>query len=219
MAMNDSDVVGWMVHELRSPITVIRGFAEMLQEHPERQTELSEKILRGTLRLEKIIQNMLTLTDVENSVCEKNIVHLLTLASHCKEIVLEKYPDAKIAIVCDSELSIFADGDLLELALVNLLENGCKYSESQAHLQIEISRGKDGIKISVQDDGIGIEKLHLPHIFDRFYAVNKTQSRKLGGAGLGLSLVKTIVEQHGGTLSVESEYGKGSRFTILLPID
>jgi two-component system phosphate regulon sensor histidine kinase PhoR len=110
-----------------------------------------------------------------------------------------------------------ADADLLELAIMNLLENGVKYSKPPAHLTIHLGEKKNEVIIAIEDQGIGIPPEDVPHIFERFYTVNKAHSRRLGGAGLGLSIVKTIVDKHEGTLSVTSVLGKGTTFTITLP--
>ena len=110
-----------------------------------------------------------------------------------------------------------ADPDLLELAMMNLLENGIKYSKPPAHLTIHLRETKNDVIIAIQDRGIGIPTDDIPHIFQRFYTVNKSHSRRLGGAGLGLSIVKTIIDKHEGTISVASELGHGTTFTITLP--
>ena len=112
---------------------------------------------------------------------------------------------------------IDANPDLLELALMNLLENGVKYSSSPAKLTLTLEPKKHEVAISIQDRGIGIRAEDLPHIFERFYTVNKSHSRRLGGAGLGLSIVKTIIEKHEGTISASSIPGQGTTFTITLP--
>ena len=106
---------------------------------------------------------------------------------------------------------------LLEQAVVNLLDNAIKYSEPGKSVHVSIERRDGTAAIRVQDEGVGIAPEHLPRIFERFYRVDKARSRKLGGTGLGLSIVKHIAQAHGGTVSVESNPGKGSSFTIELP--
>ncbi len=223
--MNDSNLDFFAVasHELRSPIAIIRGFAELLQDQPtmNRETvqDISEKILRNSLRLEKLVKNLLILADVEHAGgMSFQQVPILPCIEHCKEIVLAKHPEACIVIECtDLEISVTADVDLLELAIINLLENAIKYSSAPGTIIISISSSASKTSISIQDQGIGIAPEHVPHIFDRFYSADKARSRKLGGAGLGLSLVKTIVEKHRGTIAVQSELRQGSIFTIVLP--
>jgi two-component system, OmpR family, phosphate regulon sensor histidine kinase PhoR len=105
----------------------------------------------------------------------------------------------------------------LEQMLSNLIDNAIKYTE-KGGIKIKIdSVGKDKIKISVEDTGIGIPKEHIPRIFERFYVVDKSRSRQLGGTGLGLSIVKHVVLSYGGEIKVESKVGVGTKFEILLP--
>jgi two-component system phosphate regulon sensor histidine kinase PhoR len=111
------------------------------------------------------------------------------------------------------------DPVLLEQALVNLLDNAIKYSDPEKTVQLEASRSPHEIQIRVRDHGIGVEKKHLPRIFERFYRVDKARSRALGGTGLGLAIVKHIAHAHGGRVTVESTLGEGSLFTIHLPRD
>jgi signal transduction histidine kinase len=110
------------------------------------------------------------------------------------------------------------DSDLLELVISNLLDNAIKYSTPPAHVEVELSLLANEACIAIKDRGIGIPAQALPHIFERFYAVDKARSRKFGGAGLGLSIAKTIVEKHGGRIAATSELGSGSCFTIALPV-
>ncbi|HEX4839745.1 MAG TPA: ATP-binding protein, partial [Rhabdochlamydiaceae bacterium] len=116
------------------------------------------------------------------------------------------------------KILIEADPDLLELALMNLLENGVKYSNPPAHLTIYLKQQEDEVLFAVQDRGIGIPPADVGHVFERFYTVNKAHTRRLGGAGLGLSIVKTIIEKHEGTVSVASVLGQGTTFTFNIPM-
>ena len=111
-----------------------------------------------------------------------------------------------------------ADPDILELAITNLLDNAAKYSQGTARITVELEVQKEEVQIVISDQGIGIPAIDLEHIFERFYTVNKAHSRRLGGAGLGLSIVKTIIQHHDGTITVSSELGRGTRFTITLPL-
>jgi len=106
---------------------------------------------------------------------------------------------------------------LLEQAVVNLLDNAINYSEEGKSVTIRAQEKEQEILIQVEDHGSGIERKHLDRIFERFYRVDKSRSRKLGGTGLGLSIVKHILEAHGGQVSVESQPGRGSTFTLHLP--
>lgn len=210
-------------HELRTPITIIKGFAETLQDlksiSPTMLAEITEKIVRNCARMDTLVKNLLTLADLENIPSSRfQPCDLVALSDNCLHLLQTLSPDTIVTIDKKQDhLMAHADPDLLELALMNLLENGVKYSQPPAHLTIRLKERKQDVIISVEDQGIGIPSDDLPHIFDRFYTVSKARSRKLGGAGLGLSIVKTIVEKHEGTISVASELGKGTTFTITLP--
>ncbi len=219
------DFVANASHELKTPITIIKGFAETLQDIPhlskEMLGEIIEKIVRTSGRLDRLVKSLLTLADIENFSEENFCAHdLFPLIEDCREILLAAHPEASLEIqkMCP-EVSVQIDRDLLELAIMNLLENAVKYSPAPAKIRVlcELS-DKDHVRITIQDYGIGIPEKDLPHIFDRFYTVDKARSRKSGGAGLGLSIVKTVIDKHKGMIKVSSELGKGSRFVVTLPV-
>ena len=218
------DFIANASHELRTPITIIRGFAETLQDLPDLSQELlrdiTEKIVRTCGRLDTLVKSLLTMADIENLSDDRfRSCDLISLAENCKHLLLTAHPGIQIAIKTELARAIVsADADLLDLAIMNLLENAVKYSSYPAHIEIEIQKVENTIQLAVKDRGIGIPEADLPHIFDRFYTVDKARSRKSGGAGLGLSIVKTVVEKHKGTLAVASELGRGSTFTLTLPL-
>lgn len=217
------DFIANASHELRTPITIIRGFAETLQDLPELSQEMladiTEKIVRTCIRLDKLVKSLLTLADIENLPQNRmQPVDLATLADNCQGMLLTTHPGTQISFHTDlKKAMIHAEGDLIELAILNLLENAVKYSQPPAHIEIRLKKKDDEFLLEISDRGIGIPEADLPHIFERFYTVNKARSRKLGGAGLGLSIVKTIVEKHKGTISAVSELGNGTTFAILFP--
>lgn len=212
-------------HELRTPITIIRGFAEMLQNvshlSPQKKIDITDKIVRTCDRLDKLVKSLLTIADLENLSKENfRACNLISLVDNCKHLLLTAYPRVEVTVSYSSEeVSIIGDADLLDLAIMNLLENGVKYSSVPVQLVIGIRKTEHCAEIEIIDKGIGIPAVDLPHIFDRFYTVDKARSRKSGGAGLGLSIVKTIIEKHQGTVSVISEPCLGSTFTISLPLN
>jgi signal transduction histidine kinase len=218
------DFVANASHELRTPITIIKGFAETLQDLPELTAEMirdiTEKIVRNCERMDSLVKNLLTLADLEN--LPESRFHecdLVSLVDNCRHMVQTVYPEARIQVEknCE-EISVSADPDILELAILNLMDNAAKYSSQPAEIQVTLESREEEAKITIGDKGIGIPEADIEHIFERFYTVNKAHSRRLGGAGLGLSIVKTIVERHDGTISVTSQSGQGTTFTILLPI-
>lgn len=209
-------------HELRTPITIIKGFVETLKDLPEVSDAMLEdifdKILRSCKRMDDIVKNLLVLTDLDHLLKAKTQeFDLLVLLDYCQNSLLEQHPEIQIRMVHSiSECIIEADPALLELAIMNLLYNAVKYSKAPAKIEIEIEVSAQ-VVIKIIDYGYGIPKENISYIFNRFYSVNKTLSRKLGGAGLGLSIVKTIIEKHQGKIVVESNPLGGTIFVIVLP--
>ncbi len=217
------DFVANASHELRTPITVIRGFAETLQDLPEISEEMlhdiTDKILRNCQRMDHLVKSLLTLADIENMpLANLQECDLFQLVEDTREHILAGHPSAPIKIEGEQAVHALAARDLLELALANLLENAIKYSPPGSPIIVSVRKQENMAKISVSDRGIGIPEGDLDQIFNRFYTVDKAHSRKLGGAGLGLSIVKTIIEKHDGTVTVASQIGKGTTFTIFLPL-
>lgn len=218
------DFIANASHELRTPITIIRGFAETLNDLPdisqEMLKEITEKIVRTCHRLDSLVKSLLTLTDIENlSVDRLSPVDAVFICENCRHMILAAHPNAKIHFHKHIEKEmVLADPDLLGMAVLNLLQNAVKYSPVPAEIDLSVQRQGTRVLIRVEDRGIGIPEADLPHIFERFYTVDKARSRKFGGTGLGLSIVKTIVQKHKGTIEVTSRLGRGSIFTISLPI-
>jgi signal transduction histidine kinase len=125
----------------------------------------------------------------------------------------------ELELVSAPAVTLRADEDLLLQLLLNLLDNAIKYSPAGGHVNVGWNVRAGQVELWVQDTGIGIASEHLPHLFDRFYRVDKARSRVEGGSGLGLAISRWIAEAHGGSISVESALGRGSTFTIRLPID
>lgn len=217
------DFIANASHELKTPITIIRGFAEALHDNPdlspEIQREVTSKIVRNCNRMAALIKDLLTLADIENIPTSRlSTCHLADLADRCKTMLHEVFPDAIVTITQKNEdIHLIADIDLLELAIMNLIENAAKYSQRPAKIDVSIDETDEEVIVKVSDKGIGIPQSDQEHIFDRFYTVDKAHSQKMGGSGLGLSIVKTIVEKHFGTITLQSELGKGTTFTIQLP--
>ncbi len=218
------DFIANASHELKTPITIIRGFAETLQDNPslplEVITSITEKIVRNCNRMTHLIKDLLALADIEklseSRLSECDMIHLLNT---CREMILNVHPTAHIVINNTSNKEIFltVDASLMELALMNLIENAAKYSTSPADITITLEDGEQSLKIMIADKGIGIPKNDLDSIFERFYTVDKAHSQKMGGSGLGLSIVKTIIDKHYGKITVDSEVEKGTTFTLIIP--
>lgn len=211
-------------HELKTPITIIQGFAEALHENPslpQKTTgEITEKILRNCRRMTVLIKDLLTLTDIEH-IPETRLFEceLVELVQTSCNTVHDIFPDAQIDIInkTNQPVPFTADPNLMEMAIINLVKNAAKYSPAPAQITITIDKTDEGIKLDIADKGIGIPKEELEKIFRRFYRVNRPNSIKKEGSGLGLSIVETIIDKHFGKISVKSEEDHGTTFTILLP--
>src|SRR5438105_9443609 len=202
------DFIANASHELRTPLTIIRGFAETLQDidrlPPKTIKEIAEKIVKTCGRLDKLVRSLLTLADLENkSRAHFQEVELSTLVIRCKEMLLMAYPNVEID--CDLKTkTIVADPDLLDLALMNLLENAVRYSVNKPKITVTICEMPSIVQLTVSDQGIGIDSAEIPRIFNRFYTVDKARSRKSGGTGSGLSILRTVVDRHQGEVIVSS---------------
>ncbi len=211
-------------HELKTPITVIQGFAETLHDHPDlpknKVVEVTGKIVRNCQKMTRLIHDLLTLADIEN-IPRSNLVNcgLVALAERCRELLKDAHPSAVVKLEVEEEgaMTITADPNLMELAFFNLIENAAKYSHAPAEVTVTIKQQGDSIQVEIADKGIGIPEADLDHVFRRFYTVDKAHSRKMGGSGLGLSIVENIILKHFGTITVASEGGVGTTFTIVLP--
>lgn len=222
-----TDFVANVSHELKTPVTSIKGFIETLldgaKDNPEDLQRFLEIMRRQTERLNSIIEDLLTLSDIEQqadkSSISMQITAILPLLKEAAECCRHQAEHKKIAlqVECRPDLTANVNASLFIQALVNLIDNAVKYSDENSSVFILAFAEKQTIRIEVQDQGCGIAKEHLPRLFERFYRADKARSRSLGGTGLGLAIVKHIVQAHGGSVRVESTLGKGSTFSISLP--
>jgi two-component system phosphate regulon sensor histidine kinase PhoR len=223
------DFVANVSHELKTPLTAIKGFVETLQhgnvEKPEETERFLDIIQKHADRLNAIIEDLMMLSRIEQEDKEKPISFpeskFSDVLQAAAQICRPKAEEKKIHIDVIDVLGIVArfDPHLLEQAVVNLIDNAIKYSDSESTIQVVADHIGSEMVIRVQDQGIGIAKKHHNRLFERFYRVDKARSRNQGGTGLGLAIVKHIAQAHGGRVTVESRIGAGSTFTIHLPID
>jgi two-component system, OmpR family, phosphate regulon sensor histidine kinase PhoR len=219
------DFVADVSHELRTPLSAIRGYAETLLDGALDDTGNSRKfveiILSQTIRLSNIASDLLVLSELDSgatpgppesvALCEviESALHTVQSEAALRRVHLNrgKCQDCRVA----------GYRFRLEQALVNLLDNAVKFNRPDGEVTIECGFTEDGrVRISVRDTGIGIASDDLKRIFERFYRVDKARSRPAGGTGLGLPIVKEVIEGMGGCVEVESQLGRGSTFTILL---
>lgn len=220
------DFVANVSHELKTPLTSIKGFVETLLEGALDDKENSINFLKiinnHADRLNILINDLLDLSHIESKEITLNKENFV-LTNLVNEIMLGFRSQAKKKIVeLKSELSagleIFADKSKIEQVLTNLINNAIKYNKDKGFVRVYSEQLTDKLKIVVEDSGSGIPVRDIPRIFERFYRVDKARSRELGGTGLGLSIVKHIVELHEGVVGVESTEGLGSKFWFSLPI-
>jgi len=222
------DFVANVSHELRTPVTSIKGFTETLLEGAKDSPADCERflgiILRQASQLESIIHDLLELSRMEQNAPENLEKQPTDIAETIKNALVlcqgrAEEKNLSIRVSCESGLTANIHPGLVEQALLNVVENAINYGATpeQPYIDISASLSGHGFALTVKDYGTGIEKEHLDRIFERFYRVDKGRSREMGGTGLGLSIVKHIALIHGGTVSVKSEPGRGSVFTMILP--
>jgi two-component system phosphate regulon sensor histidine kinase PhoR len=218
------DFVSNVSHELRTPLTSIKGYAETLRNEVDTVPgkKYLETIERNTDRLINIVNDLLLLSDLEEkAVLELKDIDLRGFLENVIGIFDKRLKEKQLSLVIDVNEnlpSIKADLFKLEQMLVNLLDNAVKYTD-RGEITVSLDVHEKRVRIQVKDTGIGIPKDDIPHVFERFYVVDKSRSRKSGGTGLGLSIVKHIVLLHHGTIDIESALGKGTSVTVTLPTD
>jgi two-component system, OmpR family, phosphate regulon sensor histidine kinase PhoR len=223
------DFVANVSHELKTPITSIKGFVETLLEgamlDPKHAGEFLKIIGRQADRLGAIIEDLLSLSRIEQE-AEQGKIHLAgrkikTILKAAIQACNTRSEGKKInvSLNCSEDLRARVNGPLLEQALINLIDNAVKYSDPGSLIAVEAGNEDGQVVIKVRDQGVGIAKEHLPRLFERFYRVDPSRSRKVGGTGLGLAIVKHIAQAHGGKVGVESSPGQGSIFTVFLQDD
>jgi two-component system phosphate regulon sensor histidine kinase PhoR len=225
------DFVANVSHELKTPIASIKGFVETLldgaMDDPADTSRFLGIVARQADRLAAIVDDLLALSRIEQSEGAGNLpVETVPVASILTAVTLDCGPRAadrsiRLEVDCPANLAATLNAALVEQAVINLVDNALKYSESGKTVWLSAAAseppGPRELVLCVRDEGCGIEPIHLPRLFERFYRVDKARSRNLGGTGLGLSIVKHIVQAHTGAVSVDSEPGVGTTFTIRLP--
>ncbi len=222
------DFVANVSHELKTPLTSIVGSIETLKESGlENSTQVGNfinMIHKNSQRLVSIIEDLLKLSRLEQESEEKawefedNLIKNVIADTL---LLLEKKAEQKkitIEVNCPDNISAQINRGYFEDGLINLVDNALKYSPEKSKITIDCLEKDKWLELSVTDEGSGIPARHIPRIFERFYRVDKSRSRELGGTGLGLSIVKHIAEVHKGTVYVDSTVGRGTCFTIFIPL-
>jgi len=212
-------------HELRTPLTILRGELEVAlrgNELSPAAREVIESVLEETERLSKIVDHLMILSRLDSGELKLER-SWFDLARLCRETVEQMgllAEDRAVHLECSAPEKIKVNADPLRVRqiLINLIDNAIKYTPAGGRVNVTITNEADQAVIEVADTGQGIPTEALPHIFDRFYRVDKSRSREHGGSGLGLAIAKSICELHDGRISVESKEDKGSTFRITLPL-
>jgi signal transduction histidine kinase len=215
--------IHWAAHEMRTPLTAIQGSSEIMTNYslPEaKQKQLSEMINSESKRLARLIQTFL---DVERLAegqmdLKREIFDAAAVVDTCMQRVEPLASRKQIGMSLDTpvEGTLTGDRELMEYALYNLLTNAVKYSPAQTHVSVMAERSGEQLRVSVRDQGIGMDAKEIKNIFKKFYRTERAEQSGEVGTGIGLSIVEQIVTHHGGRMEVTSEPGKGSCFTMVL---
>ncbi len=225
------DFVANVSHELRTPLTALMGFIETLRgparDDPEARTRFLDIMEGEASRMNRLVGDLLSLNRVESEerVRPKEVMDLNGhLASTIKTLEpLARAQDTTLELYVPEEpIEVLGDPDQLQQVFTNLVENAIKYGGDRVELRLHASERDRAVRgpaarIQVIDNGQGIDPVHLPRLTERFYRADSHRSREMGGTGLGLAIVKHIVNRHRGRMRVESDVGKGSVFTVILP--
>ena len=214
-------------HELNTPISTVRAAAENMGEELDDPKSLSVRldvINRSVERMNRIVKDLMLLTklglEAEQPSREPEQVQFGKLVQDVVAEFVDRFKQRGIELSTILEITPTLDGytDSLHRMVANLLENALRYTEPGGKVSIALTAAGNHAKVTVTDTGIGIPEESVNKIFDRFYRVDKARAREMGGSGLGLSIVKAIAEMHGASVSVQSQAGQGSTFTIVLPL-
>jgi two-component system phosphate regulon sensor histidine kinase PhoR len=220
-----TEFLGNVSHELRTPIFALQAALETLLggaiDDQNVNKDFLNKALNNARRLDALLFDLIEISRIESGDMKMSFRYF-SLKEFLDQINDEMRTQAENKNITlnvfhlDEDIKVYADKDRMKQALANLIDNAIKYTASSGKINISYSKLPDSVLLSVSDTGYGILNEHLPHIFERFYRVDKDRSREAGGTGLGLAIVKHIVEAHGSKVEVKSEIGKGSTFSFKL---
>ncbi len=215
-----SELLGNVAHELKTPLTVIRGYAEIIAAGKSPADGAAAHIGRQAERMNRIVDDLLMLERLEGRPLSAHDVEPVKLRQLADEVAQEaamigRANRCRIEVVVDEDATLHGDRSELHSVLSNLVGNAVRYSPEGGVVHVSWSR--DGGRLSVSDQGPGIDPAHLPRLTERFYRADKSRSPESGGTGLGLAIVKHVLQRHGASLRIESELGKGSVFHCDFP--
>ncbi|MGD2205481.1 MAG: ATP-binding protein [Anaerolineae bacterium] len=219
------ELIGNVAHELRTPLSAIKGYMEGLIDGVlPAEASTFQQVFREADRLQRLVHDLQELSRVEAGTFELNLRP--TLTAHLVETVTDRlqrqFEEKGVALETEASANlplVRADEDRIGQVLLNLVGNALQYTPSGGRVSLSVRREGERVRFAVQDTGIGISPEHLPHVFERFYRVDKSRSRAGGGSGIGLTIAKHLVEAHGGQVRAASEGpGLGSIFSFTLPV-
>jgi signal transduction histidine kinase len=221
-----NDLIATVSHELKTPLASMRVLVDTLREgrctDEKQASEYFDLIAKENERLSRLIDNFLTFSRMERNkrafdFAEVDVGDVLRAAA---DATGERFasPQSRLSVEVQPGLPLIrADRDAIETVILNLLDNAWKYSGDDKSVTLRALSAGGAVLIEVADNGVGLSRRAQRRIFDKFYQVDRTLARKAGGCGLGLAIVKFILDAHGGSISVRSQPGKGSTFTVRLP--
>lgn len=222
-----SDLLSLMSHDLRTPLNIIIGFSELMSDEVpgninREQRQCLNDILTSGKQMLSLIEDYLDLSKMESGKIEFNpkdtaITRMLASLYNILMAIVARKKQSLDVRVAEGLPWVYADEARIRQVIINLVSNAAKFTPEGGNIKIEAKMNRGGCQVSVEDNGIGMRKEEQDRIFDAFYKVIDSGIKQEDGTGLGLTICKQIVEQHGGQIWVESEYGKGSRFSFTLP--
>ncbi len=216
--------VDYAAHEMKTPLTVIQGNLEVALQRSRSAEEYRDVLVSNLGQVQRLIVLTRSLLTLARFAGDRPPVDLVPLAlepllSELIDDLTLVAEDRRIRLVLVQEpvRPVFGDAERLKQVFINLLDNALRYTDSGGTVTVRLRGSRKEVQVAIQDTGQGIAEEHLPHLFERFYRTDPARARDSGGHGLGLPIVKEIAEAHHGSISVESEVGKGSVFTLTLP--
>jgi PAS domain S-box-containing protein len=221
-----SEFVSTVSHDLRSPLTLMRGYATMLEmvgQMNDQQVNYVNKIILGVDTMARLVSNLLDLGRIEAGVdLQLELGEIPTLVERVSNTLQPTANQKQIALSYNLPAQglpiVEADQGLLQQALHNLVENAIKYTDPGGKVTLDAVQQGDNIRFTVKDTGIGIAPVDQPRLFEKFYRGAQRETRKRQGSGLGLAIVKSVIERHNGKIWVDSQLGKGSTFSFIIPL-
>ena len=218
------DFVANASHELKTPVAALRALAETLEsalsDDPEAARGFVVRVRREAERLDALVRDLLDLSRVERGALNVEPVDMVGLVKEVAETYAERAEERRIKLRTELRPQSMVRGDRAQLGLLlsNLVDNALRYTGARGTVRVRLDSIDGKVILEVADTGEGIPAKELPRIFERFYRVDKARARQTGGTGLGLAIVRHVAESHGGTVAVQSKVGKGTTFSVTLPV-